>query len=68
MSMKLSSDRKHLVLDNQKLVYYLVQKLGVSQISPEYEDIISIGTIGLIKAAITFDSSKKITFAKSNIH
>lgn len=63
MSMKLSSEEEHLVLDNQRLVHYLVQKLGVTPISSEYEDIVSIGKIGLVKAAITFDSSKKITFA-----
>lgn len=63
MSMKLSSDKEHLVLDNQRLVHYLVQKLGVTQISSDYEDVVSIGTIGLIKAAITFDTSKNITFA-----
>lgn len=63
MSMKLSSKKEHLVLDNQRLVHYLVQKLGVTPNSSEYEDIVSIGTIGLVKAAITFDSSKKIKFA-----
>lgn len=63
MSVKLSSEKEHLVLDNQRLVHYLVQKLGVTPNSSEYEDIVSIGTIGLVKAAITFDSSKKITFA-----
>lgn len=63
MSMKLNNDKEHLVLDNQKLVHYLVQKLGVSPNSSDYEDIVSIGTIGLVKAAITFDTSKNITFA-----
>ena len=61
--MKLSSDKEHLVLDNQRLVHYLVQKLGVTPNSSDYEDIVSIGTIGLVKAAITFDTSKNITFA-----
>ena len=63
MSMKLSSDREHLVLDNIGLVYYLVRKFGVTQNSSEYEDIISIGTIGLVKAAITYNSSKGIRFS-----
>ncbi len=61
--MKLSSDKEHLVLDNQKLVYYIVQKLGITPNSSDYEDIISIGTIGLVKAAITFDTSKNIAFS-----
>lgn len=63
MSMKLSSEKEHLVLENQRLVHYLVQKLGVTPNSLEYKDIVSIGTIGLVKAAITFDSSKKIKFS-----
>lgn len=63
MSMKLSSEIENLVLENQGLVRYLVHRLGVTQKSPEYEDIISIGTLGLVKAAITFDSSKNIAFA-----
>lgn len=63
MNMKLSSDKEHLVLDNQKLVHYLVRKLGVTPNSSDYEDIVSIGTIGLVKAAITFDPSKNFTFS-----
>lgn len=63
MGMKLSSEKEHLVLENQRLIHYLVKKLGITSKSSEYEDIISIGNIGLIKAAITFDESKKITFA-----
>lgn len=63
MSMKLSSEKQYLVLDNQRLVHYLVKKLGVAPNSSEYEDLISIGTIGLVKAAITFDTSRSIAFA-----
>ncbi len=63
MSMKLSSDKEDLVLNNKGLVHYLVKKLGVTPNSSDYEDIVSIGTIGLIKAAITFDTSKNTTFA-----
>lgn len=63
MSMKLNSEKEHLVLDNQKLVHYLVRNFGVTPNSSDYEDIVSIGTIGLVKAAITFDTAKNITFA-----
>ena len=66
--MKLSSERQYLVLENQKLVYYIIRKLGINQNSSEYEDIVSIGTIGLIKAAITFDTSKGITFGTYASH
>lgn len=61
--MKLSSEKEHLVLENQKFVHYLVRKLGITPNSSEYEDIVSIGMIGLVKAAITFDSSRKIKFS-----
>lgn len=63
MSMKLSTDKRYLVLENQKLVHYLVQRIGVTPDYIEYEDLISIGTIGLIKAAITFDESKNSKFS-----
>lgn len=56
-----SKEQEELVLKNQKLVRYLVSKLSVS--SNDYEDFVSIGTIGLIKAAATFDKSKNIKFA-----
>ena len=61
--MKLNSEKEHLVLDNQGLVHYIVQKFGGISNPSEYDDLVSIGTIGLIRAAITFDSSKKFTFA-----
>lgn len=63
MSMKLSKDKEHLVLENQKLVHYLVLKLGITQKSSEYNDFVSTGMIGLVKAAITFDSSKNFAFS-----
>lgn len=63
MDLKLSSAKEHLVLENQKLVYYQIQQMGIERNSSNYDDIVSIGTIGLIKAAIAFDSSKKIRFS-----
>lgn len=63
MIMKLSSEKQNLVLNNQKLVYYMIHKLGIIPNSSEYEDIVSIGTIALVKAAITLDKSKKDAFS-----
>lgn len=63
MNEKLSNDKHYLVLNNRGLIHYLVKKLGVSFTSPDYEDLVSIGTIGLIKAANSFDTSKNIAFA-----
>lgn len=56
-----SKEQKELVLKNLKFVHYLVNKLD--QHSYNYEDLVSVGTIGLIKAASTFDESKNIKFS-----
>ncbi len=62
--MKLSDENRDLVVNNQKLVYLVIQRnLGIAPNSPNYEDIVSIGTIGLAKAVVTYDPSKGITFS-----
>lgn len=62
MEVRLSSkEQEDLVINNQKLVYHLVNKLNIPY--DDYEDIISIGTIGLIKAAATFNKSANIKFS-----
>lgn len=62
MDIRLSSkEQEELVLKNQRLVYHLIKKLNVAP--RDYEDMVSIGTIGLIKAAATFDESKNTKFA-----
>lgn len=63
MRMKLTRENEHLVLENQKLVHYIVRKMWKTSTSTEYEDLVSIGTIGLVKAAIQFDQSKGIKFS-----
>lgn len=62
MSLVLNSEKqRELVLQNQKLVYYLVKQLNV--VHNNFEDMVSIGTIGLIKAAASYDDEKDIRFA-----
>lgn len=64
MSIRLNSnEQEELVIKNRGLVYHLVNNLGTSQNQTDYEDLVSIGTIGLIKAAASFDDSKNIKFA-----
>lgn len=59
MSIRLiSEEQKELVLQNMGLVYHLAKKINIAQ--NDYEDIISIGTIGLIKAAATYDKKKAV--------
>lgn len=68
MNIRLSSkEQEELVLKNQRLVYHFVNRLGINNPN-DYEDMVSIGTIGLIKAAATFDKSKKIKFATYASH
>lgn len=61
MDIQLTSEQQEMVLKNRGLVPYIVNKLGIPY--EDFDDMISIGTIGLIKAVATFDSSKKIKFA-----
>lgn len=53
--------RQILIKRNLRLVVYVVRKFANSKTS--VEDLVSIGTIGLIKAAKTFKSEKNIKFA-----
>ena len=56
-----ASARESLITHNLRLVVYIAKKFESSGVS--VEDIISIGTIGLIKAVNTFQPSKKIKLA-----
>lgn len=51
------------ILENQALIHYLLQKKGVSVLSPDYDDLVSIGNIGLIKACNTFVKEREIKFS-----
>ena len=53
--------RKELILHNLRLVSHMVRKYYAS--SKNQEDLISIGTIGLIKAVDTFNSESGTRFA-----
>ena len=55
------SVRSTLIERNLRLVVYIARKFENTGIS--VEDLISVGTIGLIKAVNTFDPSKKIKLA-----
>lgn len=55
------SARNKLIEHNLRLVAHIIKKYGVSV--REQEDLISVGTIGLIKATTTFDYTKGTRFA-----
>ena len=56
-----ASARSALIEHNLRLVVYIAKKFENTGVT--VEDLISIGTIGLIKAVNTFDASKKIKLA-----
>lgn len=56
-----SSARNELIEHNLRLVAHIVKKYCAAQ--SDSEDLISIGTIGLIKAVESFDYSKNVRFA-----
>ena len=55
------SAREKLILHNMRLVAHIIKKYGMPQ--SEQEELISIGTIGLVKAVDSFDCSKGARFA-----
>lgn len=62
--MKLSNEQWQLVFNNERLVhFYIKKKLGININSPEYEELESIGNIGLIQAAATYNKEKNIKFS-----
>ena len=54
-------EREKLILQNRGLLYRVANRFDVSP--SEYEDLISVGTIGLIKATNTFDESRNVKFS-----
>ncbi len=56
-----SAARNRLIEHNLRLVAHIVKKYYTA--SDDSEDLISIGTIGLIKAASSFDYTKNTKFA-----
>ena len=55
------SVRKQLIEHNLRLVVYIARKFDNTGV--ELDDLISVGTIGLIKAVNTFNAEKKIKLA-----
>lgn len=60
----MTEDQKQLVLNNGGLVPHLIKKLpSPPSTTAQYEEFVSVGTMGLIKAAVNFDSSKGFKFS-----
>ncbi len=60
--MKIKNDIDSLIIDNMALIGFVVKK-NFYKCDIEYEELVSIGTIGLVKAANTFDDAKEIKFS-----
>lgn len=61
MSQGSAAARKKLIEHNLRLVAHIIKKYYANQ--NDQEDLISIGTIGLIKAVDSFDMGKGIRFS-----
>ena len=59
--MSLTSARETLIRHNLRLVVHVAKKYYAQP--SDQEDLISIGTIGLMKAVDTFDSTRKARFS-----
>lgn len=61
MELRLKNDtQERLVLENQRLIHYIIKRMGKSPNETDYEEMVSVGNIGLIKAVMTYDETKKI--------
>lgn len=58
-NMKDKERRDHLIVNNLRLVVYIAKKFN----RPDEEDLVSVGTMGLIKAADRFEIEREIKFA-----
>ena len=56
-------DRDQLIMDNLKLVPYIVHKYFEANIKQYEDDLIAIGNEGLVKAARTYDERKGVKFS-----
>lgn len=54
---------EQLILDNLKLVPYIVRRSFSTHIQRYEDDLIAMGNVGLVKAARTYDESKGIKFS-----
>ena len=58
-----------LIINNISLVHYVVREIyHIPSSHPDYDDIIAIGSIGLIKAARTYTPSRNANFSTYAVH
>ena len=58
-----NDEQQSLIIDNLKLIYFVLNKIGISQKSQDYDDYYQSGCFGLIKAAKTYNNEKDIKFS-----
>lgn len=56
-------DRESAIVDNLPLVKSIAAKFNASNIGLDFDDLVSIGTIGLMLAYDTFDANKGVKFS-----
>ena len=57
MSEKMNNVQEKMFWDNRKLIYKVLHSVNLTSFE-EWEDLVSIGNLGLIKAVTSFDNSK----------
>jgi len=66
---KKREEEDELITNNINLVHYVAREIyHITSSHPDYDDIISIGSIGLIKAARTYTPSRNVNFSTYAVH
>ena len=60
MEITLKPEQYNKVLENMGLVHHLLKQVNFAP--GDYDDLVQIGTIGLMKAVAAFDETRKIKF------
>jgi len=55
-------EQQKLILENEYIVRCVLKQLDIDYTDNRYEDLCSIGKIGLVKAALSFDKSQNVMF------
>ena len=56
---KLTKKQQQMVMENQGLIHQMAKEMNISCTLPEYQDIVSIANIALIRAVKRFDTRKE---------
>ena len=58
MQTRMNFMQQQMVLNRKELIDYAIAELGITQDHKDYEDIVSVGMLALVKAATEFEQSE----------